>query len=239
MTTMTEARERRVRPVRMSGRDRARAWLGAGLLPLALGPLWVAFAGPRLAPEPIGTFAGLLVVLLAAACSYTDLLWGKIYNWATYPALLWALALNTAAALAESGGGPPGWLGAVGLGDALLGAGACFGVMLVAYRLSGGGAGDVKLAAAFGALLGLERGLNALILAYVLGAVVVVCGMVARVGPLAFFGGVLRRLGSWLLPGVVADPSVEQRRMLDRPVPLAAFFAVGALVAAMGGRLPW
>src|SRR5262249_45056480 len=148
----------------------------------ALAPLWVRAVGRPEAAPFLGTWAGLVLALLVAACACTDLAWRKIPNWATYPALLWAVLLNAFAALAPGvagapawpgvdptlhGAGAPGLLGHVGLGWCLLGAVACFVVMFFIYRLAGGGAGDVKLAAALGALLGLEGGLTALVFTYI------------------------------------------------------------------------
>jgi hypothetical protein len=76
---------------------------------------------------------------LSIGAAATDLLWGRIYNWLTAPALVFGLAVSA---------GLGGWSG---LGDSLLGALA--GLLLYGWmfwlRVLGGG--DVKLLMALGA----------------------------------------------------------------------------------------
>ena len=72
----------------------------AGLLvPLAFGPLWAAIA-PRWFSNPEATcVSGFVLLALLLVCTYTDLRWLRIPNWATYSALLWAWGLSLAAPL--------------------------------------------------------------------------------------------------------------------------------------------
>lgn len=206
------------------------AGLRAALVPAVLGPAWVVLAGRLLPGQPLATLAGLVLLLTLTACAYTDLTRRRIPNWATYTAVLWALVLNAAAAWI----GPRPWLGAVGIVESLLGLGACFLVLLMIYRASGSGAGDVKLAGAIGALLGPERGLNALVLTYLAAGVAIGAWAVWTVGPIRLFGGLARRVGSWAFPGRVARPSADQEQLLRRSVPLAPFFGIGTFFALQG-----
>jgi len=85
----------------------------------------------------------IAAVVLALAAAYTDLRWGKIFNWLTLSCALLGLTLNSVAG---------GW---GGLLMSLAGIGAGFVLWLVSNflgRILGGG--DIKLLMAFGALLG-------------------------------------------------------------------------------------
>ncbi len=82
-------------------------------------------------------------ITLAVTAAYTDIRWGKIFNWMTVPFAVLGLTLNTV------GGGLDGLL------LSLSGIGAGFALWLVSNflgRILGGG--DIKLLMAFGALLG-------------------------------------------------------------------------------------
>src|SRR5215510_12580191 len=85
----------------------------------------------------------IIVVLLTAVCVYTDLRHGKIYNKLTYPAVVLGIALS----FLQSN--PDPYQSAAGLTGALL----LYGLL---RKLSGMGAGDVKLMAAVGAIKGLQ-----------------------------------------------------------------------------------
>ncbi len=84
----------------------------------------------------------MIVVFLTAICVYTDLRHGKIYNKLTYPAAVLGVALS----FFQSH--PDPYQSAAGLVGAL----CLYGLM---RKLSGMGAGDVKLMAAIGAIKGL------------------------------------------------------------------------------------
>src|SRR2546425_3121875 len=111
--------------------------------------------------EPVMVVA-LAAVLVTAMC--TDLRSSRIPNWLTFPAMGFALLAHA-------------WLG--GLQEALFslaGLGAGLGLFLILYATGSLGAGDVKLMAAVGALVGpygaLVSGLLALLVGglYALGA---------------------------------------------------------------------
>jgi prepilin peptidase CpaA len=235
---MITATEERARPA-LSGRQRA--WLVALFGPALLGPVWALALGGW-APGTLGTWSGVLLLVLAATCAYTDLRWKKIYNWATYSAFLWALLLNTSVSLlAPDAPAESFWarLGAVGLGNSLLGAGLCFAIMLLIYRLSGGGAGDVKLAGAIGGLLGPQDGLTVLVYTYIAAGVVILAWVIWTLGPVFLLKALLRRVGALLWPSRIAPPAPSQQKLLNHAVPLAAFFAIGVVAVLLGGGITW
>lgn len=147
--------------------------------PLLIGPAWAAAAGWRGDPPLLTAAGGVLAVLMAWAAT-SDAARGKIPNRLTYPAALWAIGLNLVATLAP---GQPAWLGAVGLGSSLGGAAVCLAPMLPLYGLFGGGAGDAKLAAAVGALLGPEKGLVALGVGFIAAAIGAIVRRLVATGP--------------------------------------------------------
>jgi len=83
-----------------------------------------------------------VLILFVLLCAVTDVWKKKIYNWATFPAVILGIGLNFIYS---------GWIGA---GNSLLGVLAGF-LLLYFFYLGGGiGAGDVKLLMGVGALKG-------------------------------------------------------------------------------------
>jgi len=203
-----------------------------------IGAAWGLLLGPLLPRLPVATVAGGVLLALLLVCTVTDLLWHKIYNWATYTAFLWAVILNVAADLilaGSSGFDGAGLfrdrLGAVGAAEQFAGGNSVLVALLVVYRMSGArGAGDVKLAAALGSWLGLTHGLAAVLFTYAIAGAVLGAWLVVIAGPLRVGQYGLRLAGSWLLPTLVMPPSDLALPMLNRPVPMAAFFAAGTLI---------
>ncbi len=111
---------------------------------------------------PLGAWF-LLTSLLAA--SATDLHRFRIPNWITYPTIAAGLGINTASDLIDQFRSD--WLidsfGLVSARDSVLGCLTGFAVMLLAYILTGRGAGDVKLAGAIGAFLGPNAALSVIL----------------------------------------------------------------------------
>jgi Flp pilus assembly protein protease CpaA len=221
--------------------SRGSAWAACGLgFPLG-GCCWALGPGSWLPWERLTTFAaGNLVLLLILSC-WTDLLHHKIYNWITYPAFLWALTINVVVSVATGGEAgqheSTGWarLGGVGVASCLSGAIVCFFALLVVYQLSGSrGAGDVKLATALGAWLGLLDGVTAIFFTYIVAGVVLACWVIILAGPQQVLSFALRKVGSLLLPGWVMPPPEQQLPILKRPVAMAAFFAAGTMLTLLG-----
>ena len=111
---------------------------------------------------------GILLGLLAVA-TVTDVRKHKIYNWNTYPGIVAGLSLNATA----------GW---AGVWEAALGFLVCGFVMLFCFVLFNVGGGDVKLIAMMGAFLGLEKGVEAMLWTFVLGAMMGMAVIIWRYG---------------------------------------------------------
>lgn len=105
---------------------------------------------------PLLIQAVLALTVLTAAVY--DIRFRRIPNWLTLSGVLLGIGLNTV----------PG-LGGVGIGRALLGLGLAFLVYFPLYLLRGMGAGDVKLMAAVGALVGPMNWFGIFVLTSVLG----------------------------------------------------------------------
>src|SRR5919202_3546799 len=84
----------------------------------------------------------LLAAAVAGVAACTDLRWRRIPNWLTLGAAILGLALNVMLA------------GLPGGGTALMGLGLGLALLLPFYVLRAVGAGDVKLLAGLGAVLG-------------------------------------------------------------------------------------
>jgi Flp pilus assembly protein protease CpaA len=217
-------------------------WAVALTLPLVAGPLW-SLALPGHAGW-LGTLAGFVLLAVLAASAVTDLKSHKIYNWATYSALLWALAINIAATSLASGPVTyhqaylraaivgPEMLGGVGISQCLAGAALCFFITLAGYHLSGGGAGDVKLAAAIGALLGMQ-GVYAVAYSYMVAAVAIIAWSTWNNGPLALVKAAGRTIGGLLGPLWPFPPSQTDNALLLKPIPLGPYFAIGTLLVVL------
>jgi Flp pilus assembly protein protease CpaA len=197
-------------------------WIAALALPLVAGPIWCRAWGPD--TGQLGTLSGLVLVAVLATSAITDLNKHKIYNWATYSAILWALAINAL-------GSPT--LGSVGIAQCLGGAALCFLITLFGYDMSGGGAGDVKLATAIGALLGIEHGVFAVGYSYVVAGIAIISWTTWINGPLTLLKAGARTLGGLLGPLWPFQPTGEDRKLLTRPVPLGPYFATGTMLVVL------
>ena len=124
-----------------------------------------------------------------------------------------------------------GWNdGYPGLEDSLKGLALCGGLMLVSFVLFGVGGGDVKLMAMLGAFLGLEKGVDALLWTFVLGAAAGLVVLIWRVGLWRLMKGTVRhvawslRLASWL------PLSEAERHQLQAPLYLAPASAIAVVI---------
>jgi len=116
---------------------------------------------------PPGVEAVLVVVLLAAAVY--DVRYRRIPNWISVSGTLVGLALNSFL-----------YQGVPGLIFALKGLGLGFGVYFMLYMLHAMGAGDVKLMAATGALVGWQDWFGIFLITAVIGGVMAMMLMVMR-----------------------------------------------------------
>ena len=204
-------------------------WLAALALPLVVGPVWCLMWSSQ--HHWLGTLAGLVLLAVLATCTVTDLRGHRIFNWVTYSAFLWAILINIAASAWPSA--PPEWLGGVGIGQSLIGAAMCFVITLAGYHMSGRGAGDVKLAAAIGALLGVQDGVFAVAYSYIVAAIAIIIWSTWVNGPLAIVKAGLRTVGSWVGPLWPFQPSSTDTELLLRPIPLGPYFAIGTLLVVL------
>lgn len=155
--------------------------------------------------------AGALLGVLAIA-SWTDWRERKVYNWLTFPAMGLGLVLNLAAHR---------W---PGLAQAALGLAAGGLIFFPAYYWGGMGAGDVKLMAAVGALMGWVYALDTAIYASLVGGAAALVFLIRR-GEL---GAVLRRL--WRRLRRRPEPAAA-RSVAASALPYAPIIAAGALAA--------
>jgi prepilin peptidase CpaA len=109
----------------------------------------------------------LLVMLLTAAVF--DVLYRRIPNWLTVSGAVLGLAMNAVI-------GPP----EAGIVFSLVGLAVAFGIYVALYAVRAMGAGDVKLMAAIGALVGWERWFGIFFVTALIGGVMALILVVAR-----------------------------------------------------------
>lgn len=121
----------------------------------------------------------IILLLILGTAIVSDLRWRKIPNWLTGPSILLGLGLHTFINQ---------W---TGLMFSLEGTALGFGLFLIMYLAGWMGAGDVKLYAAVGSLLGPEQTISAAV-------VVALVGGLMALMTLGFHQG-WRKTGVWLL----------------------------------------
>lgn len=192
----------------------------------------VIACGCVLVPVSNQQLAMAILAALLAGASYADLRWRRIPNWLTYPALAWTIGI--AAWQIHSGNVSSEW----NLSSALLGAAACFCCMLLVYRLAGSGAGDVKLAAAIGAVIGVEAGVSTILWCHLLAGFGMLVWYACNVNWRTVAASLAMRLGQ-PIPVSLSVAGGESGADLSgtTQVPLAAFFALGTLLSLNGASL--
>ena len=174
-------------------------------------------------------------LVLAVAClaaAWTDFRFRRIPNTITYPTLIAGLVLNS---LGDWSSPLRNWLGTIGWEGSVLGFLACGGIMLVCFVLFSVGGGDVKLLAAAGACLGVERGLEVLLWTFVLGAAAGLASVVWRVGAIRLASVGWRWMVSLGHPGR-SGLTESEREILRPPLFLApmTLAALGIVVSGWG-----
>ena len=133
-----------------------------------------------------------LALLSGTAAACFDLRSRRIPNWLTFGSLLMGVALNS---------WQSGWAGTQA---AVVGAALGFGLLLPFYALRAVGAGDVKLLAALGALVGAQVLVSVAVYGALAGGLM---SLVLLAGRGDLLGSVQRSLGSLALPlGSLALP---------------------------------
>ncbi len=190
-------------------------WLAAVLFPVPWMVFWCWFWNKTELVVPWSGPADGLALLLATTCAATDLRDRKIRNWATYSGAIWAMALAAWGNLGPTIGMTYPTFADVGLGFI-----SCFGLLLTLFMVFQGGAGDVKLGGALGALLGPGAGMELLIDAYL-------CAALAAIG---FLGT------QW----VMAPRGKRQLAIANAwrgRIPLGPFFLMGLLLVWFSKRM--
>jgi prepilin peptidase CpaA len=159
------------------------------------------------------TAQALLAGGVGIAACVDDLRRRRIANWIPVSAFASGVVLQTV---------QHGWRGA---GSALLGTVAGASVFLIFYLLGGMGAGDVKLMAGFGALLGARRLFEAAL--WTAG-----CGGILALAVIA--GGLIRDL--WRRSRAAGKPeaSAEERGRQADSIPYAPAIAAGVWLSLVG-----
>jgi Flp pilus assembly protein protease CpaA len=209
---------------------------------VVLGLPWLVLLGALGVEGVLGTLTGLVLVLLIAVATITDVLWRKIYNWTTYPATVYSLVLSVTAWLVSDSLSLDWHVlerpseGSVTLSrllsfvtplESLTGLVVGFGIMFLLFAIVQKGAGDVKLVMALGAIVGgPNRVVETLLYGYIAAGAFCSCYVIWRVGPLALLAHVAAKLR--LRSGPVA---LDFGPYLRLGVPMAPFFSLGALLS--------
>jgi prepilin peptidase CpaA len=162
---------------------------------------------------------GFDALAVAMTGAVVDVKEHRIPNWLTYPVILLGLLLRGC------------FLGWRGLGSGVAGCLLAGGIVCVFYLVRAMGAGDVKLLAAIGSLVGPRNAVNVLVATAIAGGVLALVYVFAR----RRFGATLRNLGAVVLfhswSGLKAHPEFN----LDNPsalrMPYGLAIATGTLCA--------
>lgn len=196
-------------------------------------PLWGTTWGVLISLNGgLGSVSGIawgLLIGAAVVSAYTDIRWRRIYNAVTYPTFGCLIAINI---VAEMGWGEER-LGAIGLGSAFAGAVFCFLITAIPYFTGTGGAGDAKLGAVIGTALGVEQGILAVLVSFVVAGVLAVIVLIWDRGPLYIAKMLYHRIGHFFVPLWVAPPSEEQRALFREPIPMAPSFLIGIVLTSL------
>ena len=160
----------------------------------------------------------LLVVLLTAATF--DVLYRRIPNWLTVSGVVLGIAMNTLIGRPEAG-----------ILFSLVGLAVAFGIYAALYSLRAMGAGDVKLMAAVGALVGWERWFGVFFVTALIGGVMAMILVVSR-GRLqkTFFnvGFILSEMKSGR-PAYLANEELDVKNKKALGLPHGAVIAVSTV----------
>jgi prepilin peptidase CpaA len=154
----------------------------------------------------------IILVLVAGTAAVYDVRFRRIPNWLVLSGLLLGLGLNTILLGWDS---PHG-----GAESSLLGIGLAFLIYFPLYLLRGMGAGDVKLMAAIGAIVGARDWFGIFIITSLLGGVVAVILLLARGklrNALWNVGFLFQRLGSLKAPYAREELDLSSAKSIKLP----------------------
>lgn len=164
--------------------------------------------------------AGILVALAVGAAAY-DLCYRRIPNWLTAGGVIAGIVMNTF--LYE------GW---PGLRNSLLGLAAGFCVYLALYAMHAMGAGDVKMMAAVGAIVGWQNWVGIFLITAILGgiAAMALVALRKRVMKTIFnVGFVLSEMGQGR-PAYLRNEELDVRSGKSLGLPHGVVIAAGTIV---------
>jgi len=180
--------------------------------------------------------AFVLLAALVVTAAITDAARHRIYNWTTYPGMLAGLALAALgwaweAAAPESAAAWRPWIGWLAMSDAIAGFVMCGLMMVVCFVVFPIGGGDVKLLAMVGAMVGLEKGLEVLLWAFIIGGCVGLIVLIWKVGLLTLVARSWQLVVGVVSLGTLLRPPPQEQEALKLPIFLGPCVAV-ALIAA-------
>lgn len=161
-----------------------------------------------------------VLILVGLIATGTDLWRQKIYNWLTLPAILLGLILN----LVQTG--LPGLL------NSFLGLLMAGGLYLILGLIGAMRGGDIKLAAAVGALLGWRLTVSALYYGAILGGIFAIIWSLYHGTLWKTLARVWRVLYAVAAPGM--RPEAELQQSETKPMPYGVAISWGAIVAVWG-----
>lgn len=240
-------------------------WPGVALVAIAGFTFSVAWS-VRPPEEAIATTLLVVTVFLASCSAWFDYRHHRIPNTLTISALLVAFLLHGATGLITSIDvasdvsvqtrqpastlSPPSTLSKafpqqpslvepLPLGLSLVGAALGFGLMLFVFLAGGCGGGDVKIAAAYGALVGWETMVELLIFGHLLAVGAVIASGIWKFGPLHLPGiaassiaPLLRRVSAATAEKMKAwAEEYAPQAFRSQHIPMAGFFALGWVLA--------
>lgn len=170
-------------------------------------------------------FMSALAVTVAVCAAITDFQERRIPNWLTYTAMLFGLVVQ---------GVLHGW---GGLATSALGGLVFGGTLFLFYLIRAMGAGDVKLAAALGCIVGLGACLQVLFATALAGGILAIVFTI-------FSGRIVETLRNtlWVVAfhgqhGLQSHPTVNLDNPATARMPYGLAFAVGTLCWAVSSQL--
>jgi prepilin peptidase CpaA len=170
-------------------------------------------------PVPVGVEVILLTLVLGAAVY--DVRYRRIPNWLNIAGLIAGIAMNMFIGRNDI---QPGW---PGLRFSLLGFAFAFGVYVALYALRAMGAGDVKLMAAVGSMVGWQDWFGIFLITAILGGIMALLLVVAK----KRFAKTMWNVGYILSEMKSGRPAYLGREELDVKSPKALGLPHGAVIA--------
>jgi len=168
---------------------------------------------------PILQFVLAIVAITAAVY---DVRFRRIPNWLTLCGVLAGIGLNSFLNVRGLA-----WYSGLNWRTSLLGLGLAFAVYFPLYLLRGMGAGDVKLMAAIGAIVGWTGWIGIFILSNILGGITAVVLLLSR----GRLWGTFRNVGYMLMELAHFRPPYMRREELDLKSPKAVTMPHGLAIA--------